>query len=66
MSIDFRSFVMLSKVPLLPPALLVDQAELQSKDEFRKHYKTSEIISKIVRIWNEMETQMDLLKQGLL
>ena len=36
--------------PLLAPALLVDQAELQSKDGFRKHYKTSKIISKIARI----------------
>ena len=33
------------------------------KEGFRKHYKTSEIISKIVKVWNEM--QMDLLKQGL-
>ena len=35
---------------LLAPALLVDLAELQSKDGFRKHYKTSKIISKIARI----------------
>ena len=49
--------------PPLAPALLVDLAELQSNDGFRKHYKTSEIISKIVRIWNE--TPMDLLKQRL-
>ena len=42
--------------PLLAPALLVDLAELQSKDGFRKHYKTSKIISKIARIRNK--TQM--------
>ena len=47
----------------LAQALLMDLAERQTKDGFRKHYKTSEIISKIVRIWNE--TQMDLLKKGL-
>ena len=29
---------------------LVDLAELQSKDGFRKHYETSKIISKIVRV----------------
>ena len=44
-------------------AKLVDLAELQSKEGFRKHYITSEITSKIVRVWNE--TQIDLLKQGL-
>ena len=36
--------------PLLAPALLVDLAELQSKDGFRKHHKTSKIISKIARM----------------
>ena len=41
-------------------AKLVDLAELQSKEGFRKHYKPSKIISKIpkVPVWNE--TQMDL------
>ena len=41
----------------------VDLVELQSKERYRKHFKTSEIISKIVKVWNE--TQIDLLKQGL-
>ena len=36
--------------PLLAQAQLVDLAELQSKDGFRKHYKNSKIISKIARI----------------
>ena len=36
--------------PLLAPALLVDLTELQSKDGFRKHYKTFKIISKIARM----------------
>ena len=44
-------------------AKLVDLVEFQSKEGFRKHFKTSEIISKIITEWNE--TQIDLSKQGL-
>ena len=44
-------------------AKLVDLVEFQSKEGFRKHFKTAEIISKIVKEWNE--TLTDLLKQGL-
>ena len=36
--------------PLLAPTLLVDLAELQSKDGYRKHCKTFKIISEIARI----------------
>ena len=62
-SLEQSSWPLSTKSYVKATLSVVDLVELQSKEECRKHYKSSEIISKIGKGWNE--TLLDLLKQEL-